>query len=352
VIRLRLGCLFPPTIDTATHIQRAEELGYECALVYDSPAFLADPWVTLALAAARTSWISLGVATITPRLRHVVASAGALATLSALAPGRIEVVVGTGFTSRLMLGKRPAPWVEVEAYAAALRALLNGEEIEWDGALIGLRHGARSGVRLPAAVTIRIAAHGPVGRAVAERVGDGTVTNLSHSAGDPAPPDMSRVRVLYYGTVLAEGERLDSERVLEAAGPYAAFQLHIGEYGLAAHAPERAAFERAVGRIEARRRHLEVHRGHLIGLTDLERPLISAELIAATTGTGTPEEVRRRIEEIAATGAEGVLYGPMGADIPRELAAFAAATMGTPPAPPGRSARMGRADLDQKGTDT
>jgi 5,10-methylenetetrahydromethanopterin reductase len=68
-----------------------------------------------------------------------------------------------------------------------------------------------------------------------------------------------------------------------------------------------------------------VHRGHLIELTDLERPLITGDLIRRTTGTGTPEEVRERLAEIHASGVRGVLYGPMGDDIPRELEAFAAA---------------------------
>ncbi len=321
---MELGCLFPPTMETPAHIERAEALGYRRALVYDSPAFLADPWVTLALAAARTSRIGLGVGVITPRLRHVVASAGALATLSTLAPGRIEVGVGAGFTSQLMLGKPPARWAEVEAYTIALRALLRGEEVEWDGSVIGLRYGTRAGVWLPADLPIRIAAHGPRGYAAAERVGDGIITNLSHRGSNPLPPDMGRVQVLYYGTVLEEGEDPGSERVLHAAGPYAAFQLHIGDHGIVAEAPESAAFHQAVARLDPRRRHLEVHRGHLIEVTDLERPLVTGTLIAGTTGTGTPGEVRRRLDEIAASGVEGVLYGPMGPDIPRELAAFAA----------------------------
>src|SRR6266700_1932798 len=218
---MELGCLFPPTMETPAHIERAEALGYRRALVYDSPAFLADPWVTLALAAARTSRIGLGVGVLTPRLRHVVASAGALATLSTLAPGRIEVGVGAGFTSQLMLGKPPARWAEVEAYTIALRALLRGEEVVWDGSVIGLRYGTRAGVWLSADLPIRIAAHGPRGYAAAERVGDGIITNLSHRGSNPLPPDMGRVQVLYYGTVLEEGEDPGSERVLHAAGPCA-----------------------------------------------------------------------------------------------------------------------------------
>jgi len=322
---MELGCLFPPTMQTPAHIERAEALGYRRALVYDSPTFLADPWITIGLAAGRTSRISLGICAITPRLRHVASAAGALATLAALAPGRIEVVIGSGFTSQLMLAQRPARWAEVESYTAALRALLAGQEIEWDGAVIGLKHGELSGVLLPAEITVAVAAHGPRGYAAAEHLGSGIVTNVSHRGSDTGPPDMASVQVLYYGTVLDPGESPASERVKDAAGPYAAFQLHIGEHGIAADAPEAAAFADAVARIDPRRRHLEIHRGHLIELTEWERPVISPGLIARTTGTGTAEEVRGQLDEIAASGAQGVLYGPMGPDIPRELVAFAAA---------------------------
>ena len=160
---MELGCLFAPTAHTAEHIALAEALGYERALVYDSPAFLADPWITLALASARTSVIRLGVAAITPRLRHVVATAGALATLHAHAPGRVEAVIGAGFTAQLMLGKKPVPWAEVERYAVALRALLAGQEVLWDGALTGLKHGARTGITPAPGIPLYMAAHGPRG---------------------------------------------------------------------------------------------------------------------------------------------------------------------------------------------
>ena len=125
------------------NVAAAETLGYRRALVYDSPAFLADPWVTLTLAAARTSRIKLGVSAITPRLRHVVATAGALATLHAHAPGRVEAVIGAGFTAQLMLGKKPVSWAEVERYTVALKALLAGHEIDWDGAVTGLKPSLR-----------------------------------------------------------------------------------------------------------------------------------------------------------------------------------------------------------------
>src|SRR5919206_1386099 len=199
---MEIGCLFPPTIDTPEHIRVAEELGYRCAYVYDSPAFLADAWMTLARTAERTSRIRIGVAAITPRLRHLVANAGAIATLCTLAPDRVDVVVGAGFTSQLMLGKGPAPWSEVEAYVLGLKALLRGEDVEWDDAIVGLRHGSLTGVTLPQRPPILVAAHGPKGYAVAKRSADGVITNLGHHSANTGADDMSDWMILYYGTVI------------------------------------------------------------------------------------------------------------------------------------------------------
>jgi len=155
--------------------------------------------MTLALAASRTSRIKLGMAVITPRLRHVVATAGSLATLCSLAPGRVEAVIGSGFTAALMLGRKPAPWAVASEYLVALRSLLAGDEISRDDAIIGLKHGSRTGIRFPAQVPLYVAAHGPRGFAVAADIGDGVVTYPSHTGGYPA--GLRDVHVLYYDGV-------------------------------------------------------------------------------------------------------------------------------------------------------
>jgi 5,10-methylenetetrahydromethanopterin reductase len=320
---MELGCLFSAAIDTPRHCAAAEDLGYRHAWVTDSPAFMADPWITVGRAAERTACIRLGVCAITPRLRHLVANAGALATLHALAPGRVDVAVGTGFTSQAMLNKPPARWAVVEAYVQALRRLLAGEEVEWDGELVALPYSAGTGIELPADVRIWVAAHGPKGFGVAERVADGVVTNPGHGADNAMWPH-ERVYVQVNGTVLDEGEPLDDPRVLAAAGPAAALHLHLGDAGAAAGSDEVRGYQAALAEVPARRRHLETHRGHLTALTELERPFVTPQLIRGATETGTPDQMRSHLRELERSGVTGVLYFPAGPDIPRELEAFAA----------------------------
>jgi len=319
---MEIGTVFATSMETPEHIQAAEELGYGYAFVYDSPTFLADPWMILAKTAERTSRIRIGVGVITPRLRHLVANAGATATLHTLAPGRVDLGVGAGFTSQAMLGKKPARWAEVEEYVKGLRTLLAGEELEWDGEVIALRHGKLAGVELPAEVPLWVAAHGPKGYGVAQRVADAVLTNPSHGSTNVFE-GLNRVFLLHYGTVLEDGESAASERVLEAAGPAAALHLHLGSEGAAGDLEECTAYHDALSAVDERHRHLEMHRGHLIELTDLERPFITPEVIRRATGTGTPDEVAGQVAAMAQSGATGVLYGPMGSDVPNELRKFA-----------------------------
>jgi 5,10-methylenetetrahydromethanopterin reductase len=321
---MELCCLFSPNIATPDMCAVAEQLGYTRSWVTDSPTFMADPWITLGRAADRTSSIRLGICALTPRMRHLVATAGAAATLDAVAPGRVDLVIGTGFTSQAMIDQPPARWSEAEAYVRGLRDLLAGAETEWDGKIVALPYGRLSGIKLPADVSLWVAAHGPKGRAVGQRVADGIVTNPGHGPSNEVWAD-ERVFVQINGTILDEGEPLDSPRVLEAAGPAAALHLHIGADGVAGETAEVSGFHAALAAVDPKRRHIETHRGHLTELTEIERPWVTPELIKAATETGTAEEMESRLHELAASGVAGVIYFPAGPDLQRELECFAQA---------------------------
>jgi 5,10-methylenetetrahydromethanopterin reductase len=83
----------------------------------------------------------------------------------------------------------------------------------------------------------------------------------------------------------------------------------------------------AVEAVEAPRRHLAVHDGHLVRLGQHDEALLAhaAPLLASWTMTGTRADIGARLSALAAAGITEVAYQPMGPDIPRELAAFAAA---------------------------
>jgi alkanesulfonate monooxygenase SsuD/methylene tetrahydromethanopterin reductase-like flavin-dependent oxidoreductase (luciferase family) len=122
----------------------AEEAGWDALFVWDHLGFVwdgpaGDPWILLAAAATATERILLGTAvTPLPRRRpHVVAHQ--LATLDALAPGRMVFGAGLGGNAGELrrFGDEVDERVRAEMLDEALdvvRALLGGGEVDHRGA--------------------------------------------------------------------------------------------------------------------------------------------------------------------------------------------------------------------------
>ncbi len=157
--------------------------------------------MALALAADRTSTIGLGPAVLVPSLRHPMANATATATLARMAPAA-AVAFGAGFTGRYTLGQRPLRWADVEAYVAAVRGLLRGETVTWEGAPIRMMHTDGFVADRPVDVPVYIGADGPKGTAVAEHARRRRVLRRrpQHDAAAGRPQALLR-----YGTVLGAG---------------------------------------------------------------------------------------------------------------------------------------------------
>ncbi len=123
---LDISCAFATSMATPDHVAHAEALGYKRAWLYDSPALYPDVWMMLGECARRTSTIELGPGVAIPSLRHPMVTAAAVATLCDLAPGRVNLAIGSGFTGRLTLGQKPLPWSYVREYVEVLVELLAG----------------------------------------------------------------------------------------------------------------------------------------------------------------------------------------------------------------------------------
>jgi alkanesulfonate monooxygenase SsuD/methylene tetrahydromethanopterin reductase-like flavin-dependent oxidoreductase (luciferase family) len=110
---------------------RAEQLGFSSFWVYDTPMVNGDPFISLALCAKATRRIKLGLGVTSPALRSAPAAAAAVASLNAIAPGRVICGTGTGNTARRTLGMLPTKMAELEAFTAALQDLTAGRETEY-----------------------------------------------------------------------------------------------------------------------------------------------------------------------------------------------------------------------------
>ena len=135
--------------------QRSSSLGCEAAGfagvgVHDHQHSGRDVYLTLALAAERTSTLTLYPATSNPVTRHPMVLASLAYTLEEIAPGRIRLTVGPGFLSVGSIGKPRASLETMrEGYlnypaAASWREcyfqLLRGESVTFNGTESRLRN--------------------------------------------------------------------------------------------------------------------------------------------------------------------------------------------------------------------
>jgi len=316
---MEISAAFPPGRDLVDYASLAESLGYRRVWVYDSPALYEDVWVALSQIAENTDQIGFGPAVLVPSLRHVLTTAAAIATLEAQAPGRLSVAIGTGFTGRRSLGQKPLPVARLERYVRDLRGLLAGEAVVVDGAKVKLCQPAGFGAERPIRTPILVAANGPKGTAVARAIGDGVM------CVSRPQPGFAWCAALVFGTVLEEGETFDSPRVVDALGPAIAVIYH-GIYEASPNGvdslPGGAAWRAEIEKVPADVRHLAVHEGHLVEVSELDRRHIAPQL-GALTFSGTQSQLRERLVELAAEGLTEIVYQPLGTDIPSELDAFA-----------------------------
>lgn len=254
-------------------------------------------------------------------------NATATATLAALAPGRVAVAFGTGFTGRRAMGEKPLRWSFMDRYLRAYRALLRGETVEWDGAPMRMLHPAGHGPNRPVDVPVLVGALGPKGHAVASELADGLYATRQ-------PPEFateySWVPLLAWGTVLEDEEDSTDERVRAAAGPGWALAYHHrwenGGTDAVRELPGGDAWADVIDAVPESRRHLAVHAGHCVELNKADRAAWNAGghtiLRKSTTLTGTRDEIRRRLDDYRARGVTEIVFQPSGPDIRRELEKF------------------------------
>jgi 5,10-methylenetetrahydromethanopterin reductase len=267
-----------------------------------------------------------------PSNRIAPVAASGLGTLNALAPGRIDFGISTGFTARRTLGLGPVRLADMEEYIRVVRGLLAGETVDWifEGERRKIRFlDPNSGaVNLAAPIPLHIAALGPRARRLIAKLGAGwigTARNLEaarralgelHAAWRAAgrSSDGLSATATIAGAVLQDGEAYDSPRVKAQVGANATMSLHaeverheFRDFGRGGLGPEFAPLiERYHQLYEAYEpadaRYLTNHRGHLMYLRPEEHELCTAELIRALTWTAPKHELQERLRGLREAG--------------------------------------------------
>ena len=153
------ACMYPlePLPEVVRIAQKVEELGYDSLWIADSQLLARELYVTLTACVMATSHIKIGAGVTAPYTRHVSVTAGAFASLNELAPGRVLLGLGTGYSLVNTIGRRPARIAELEEYARRLTDLLDHRDVEFEG---GVRGGV-SWLDGPTGIPIYVAGTGP-----------------------------------------------------------------------------------------------------------------------------------------------------------------------------------------------
>lgn len=318
---MKISCGLAPNRDIVAGAQLAEALGYHRVWTFDSPALYGDVWIALARVADATERIGLGTGVLVPHTRHPLVTASAIATIEDSAPGRLIVAIATGFTARMTMGHRALRWSYVEHYVRTLRALLSGETAEVEGKRVKMIHPPGQAPKRPIRTPLLLGADGPKGLAIAKEIADGVIAGGGPKAG------FEHSVLLQMGTVLEDGEDLRSPRVVDAIGPAIAAMYH-GAYEASGEGvdqlPGGAGWRAEIEAFPDEERHLQIHQGHMIHLTDRDRRHIAPEMGAAML-VGTASEIREKLAGLESAGTTELMYVPIG-DIERELRAMAEAT--------------------------
>ncbi len=178
-------------IALATHadswklVKRAEELGYAAAGFFDTQMLNADLFVAMGAAAVATQRIKLVTSVLIPSNRIAPSAACALASLNALAPGRVEFGISTGFTGRRTMGLKRMKQADMREYIRIVQGLLRGETVEWE--FEAKRRKIRfltpeiGAINIKDEIPLYLSATGPRARALVAELGAGWICPLGRA---------------------------------------------------------------------------------------------------------------------------------------------------------------------------
>jgi 5,10-methylenetetrahydromethanopterin reductase len=270
---------------------RAAEEGGATTLWIACHLFLRDPVTTAALALAATRKIKIALMAMSPYSTHPVYIAMAVASLEEKYPGRVILCLGAGAPADLKAAgiDSPKPLVAIGEAVTICRQLFAGEMADFQGRMFKVagRRLANGGRAIP----IVLAASRPNMLKLAGRQTDGVLISAATS-----PPF---VKACLYQAQAGRTSCI----VYTSLGALDAIRRPIGFVLRGAHHAENIRLggaqldQQALAAAYAAENWREVDR------------LVSDDVVRRHTASGTPQQVRAKIEEYRAIGLDEVVLG-------------------------------------------
>jgi probable F420-dependent oxidoreductase len=153
--------------------RRAEGAGFTYGWLFDSHVLWREPYVLLTLMAQATERMRLGTCVTNPATREPSVTASTLAVLDEVSGGRMDLGIGRGDSARRVLGKPPTTMKTLESAIEAIRGLVEGRTVEYEGTELNLPWAGK--YTLP----VWVAGYGPMAIGMTGRVADGIILQLA-----------------------------------------------------------------------------------------------------------------------------------------------------------------------------
>jgi 5,10-methylenetetrahydromethanopterin reductase len=300
---------YAPMQEVIDFTRSCEDAGFDGVGFLDSAMINRDVFVTLGLAAANTSRLTLASAVTNPISRHVSTIASSTISIDDLAPGRLQIWIGRGFSAVNLAGLPAATTRQLGDSVRQLRRLLAGD---WD-----VFEGTHSRLRMaPRHVPVYVAAAGPRTIRMAGEVADGLLLgaglsfetfertrNLLDEGARSAGRDPKDVD---FCINLLTAIRPTREEALRWAGPLIVLRLNepewLKENGIDAKGIE---MPKGSGGLYPDPMHAEDHEAAMDLASQV--PLELRAQIAEKLGLiGTPEDAIATLRKMASAGYDSV----------------------------------------------
>jgi probable F420-dependent oxidoreductase len=196
----------PPASRVIELARRAEAYGFTTAWTFDSHLLWEEPYVILSRILDATHRLKVGTMVTNPATRDWTVTASTFATLNEMFGNRTVCGIGRGDSAVRTINGKPVKLAELRACIEVVRALANGQSVEYKGTPLRFPWNPES--RLP----IWVAGYGPKALKLAGEVGDGYILQL-------ADPDIAEWSIAAVRKAAADAGRDPDALTMCVAGP-------------------------------------------------------------------------------------------------------------------------------------
>jgi len=308
--------------EMAEVMQQAEERGFEMAFFSETIELMRDSVSSLTAIGLATKKLQMGTTQIV-RLRGPVVMAQLLATIDELSGGRLTLAPGACTKSHARVHSLPievgaTPTEVLREYIESMRLLLSGDKISYQGKFVKLDNVGLGWKPVRTKIPFYVPATATVGLKLAGEIGDGVILNavcspeytvnalkIIKESAEKAGRDFSKFFVAQIINCSVED---DHKKALDAVRWEVATKLDPVQISFI------AAPKMRVGEPYIRKEDIPLfEKAHAAGGMEGLIKAIPDSYVEGMTASGTPDEVKKRVQQYRDAGVQIPLLRPAAA---------------------------------------